>query len=568
MASGTAELTLALQRFREAVLPLPFHLDDAGREARDVLAFSVKEYVVPRLADLHAPLVVVLLGSTGAGKSTVLNSLAGDLVAHPGAIRPTTRDPVVWCHADHVARYERGFLTGYGPDAERPLHVVASDDPFLERLTVVDTPDIDSVEEVHHEVAADLRRVADLVLFVTSAQRYADQVPWEVLADVRARGTPVTFVLNRVPRRGAAPLVADHDRRLRDAGFGSAAVAVVPELVGRADRDLLPAAWVRPLRAHLRFLARDGRRLQTRRTALRGALRQMVTVAADLDAALEREAAVVDRLLAVVDQAYVAQRDELVGELARGELIREEVLARWQEFVGTGELLKAVSHGVDRARSWARQTLGGRPRVEIVRDQAQDELVLAVVRRAQQAVQAVIAGWEQTPAGRALLADDDARAQRVGADVADVTARRVREWTADLATLVEDQGEGRRRLATAASTGVNAAAVVALLATFANTGGITGAEVGITAGAATVQQRVLEHVFGAAAARSIVAEGRRRLEVALTGVLDEEAARYRELALSLQAGRTLTTRLAAAGGELARTAREAGLWVEPGRAHG
>lgn len=558
MATHTSDVMSALHRFRESVVPLPFRLDEDGGTARDGLVFTIQEYVVPRLADLTAPLVVVLLGSTGAGKSTVLNTLAGTTITQPGAIRPTTTDPVVWCHERHAARYGPGFLTGYG-DGERALHVVTSEDPLLEHVTMVDTPDIDSVEHLHHEVAADLRRVADVVLFVTSAQRYADQVPWEVLKDVRDRGTPVGFVLNRVPP-GAQALVADHDRRLAEFGFDIAPVTVIPELPGRADRDLLPPQWVVPLRAHLSWLGRDGRRLITRRQGLRGALQHMIADSAALQGGLDREQVVVDRLLASVDQAYVVQRDELSQDLARGELIKEEVLDRWQEFVGTGELLKALGGGVERVRSWARTTFGGRPRTEVIRDQAQDEVHLAVMRRAQVASQAVVQAWEQTEAGRSLL--QDPAVHRVGEDVDEDVRRRIRVWTTDLAALVEDQGEGRRRIATAASTGVNAAAVIALLATFANTGGITGAEVGITAGAAAAQQRILEHVFGGAAARALVAQGQESLRATLTEVLDAEAARYRRLALSLLAGRALTTGFLRARGQLAVAAQEAGLWTD------
>lgn len=561
MGAAGGDLTVSLQRFAESVAGLPFQLDMDGADVRDALVQTVREYILPRLADLHAPLVAVILGSTGAGKSTVLNSLAGHRVTIPGAIRPTTTDPVIWCHPDHVRRYERGFLSGYGLDEPRRLNVVADDRLLLKHLTVIDTPDIDSVETLHHEVAADLRRVADIVIFVTSAQRYADQVPWDVLDAVQQRGTPVVFVLNRLPR-DAQPLVADFDRRRRDHGFPAAPVAVIAEVTHRADRDLLQDELISPLRSHLAWLARDGRRLLTRRTGMRGALEHMVLQSALLQQALDREAGAVHRLVEAVDGAYVTQQDELHHDLDRGELIKAEVLERWQEFVGTGELLKAAAGGIDKVRSWARSSFGGRPRVDVVQDQAHAELVVAVTRRVQVAVNGVVAAWEQTPVGQRLLAADGGAGYRPGPDVEEHARRAVIGWTADLARMVETEGEGRRKVATVASTGVNAVAVVALLATFANTGGITGAEVGITAGAAAAQQRVLEHVFGSAAARTLVARGRSSLHKALSDVLAADSRRYRDVALDMTAGATQLHLLDEWRRGVARDAAHAGMWAD------
>ena len=52
-------------------------------------------------------------------------------------------------------------------------------------------------------LAAQLLAAADLWLFVTTANRYADAVPWALLDGAAARDITVAVVLNRVPRRGA-----------------------------------------------------------------------------------------------------------------------------------------------------------------------------------------------------------------------------------------------------------------------------------------------------------------------------------------------------------------------------
>src|SRR5262245_38572986 len=43
-------------------------------------------------------LIIVLMGGTGVGKSTLLNALAGGAIAQASFQRPTTRDPVVYYH--------------------------------------------------------------------------------------------------------------------------------------------------------------------------------------------------------------------------------------------------------------------------------------------------------------------------------------------------------------------------------------------------------------------------------------------------------------------------------------
>src|ERR671910_3064134 len=68
---------------------------DLGPARRRRLAWHLDDYLLPRVRDLEAPLVCVLLGSTGAGKSSLLNGLAGAAVSPSGVVRPTTMRPVV-----------------------------------------------------------------------------------------------------------------------------------------------------------------------------------------------------------------------------------------------------------------------------------------------------------------------------------------------------------------------------------------------------------------------------------------------------------------------------------------
>ena len=66
-------------------------------------------------------------------------------------------------------------------------------------MALLDSPDIDSVVEANRALSRQLLAAADAWLFVTTAARYADAVPWELLQAARDRGTALSLVLDRVP---------------------------------------------------------------------------------------------------------------------------------------------------------------------------------------------------------------------------------------------------------------------------------------------------------------------------------------------------------------------------------
>ena len=89
------ELAGSLTSLRSALSQARFPLALPDRTAAQTtihqIVSQLDDYVLPRLVNLEAPLLAVVGGSTGAGKSTLVNSLIGRVVSQPGVIRPTTR---------------------------------------------------------------------------------------------------------------------------------------------------------------------------------------------------------------------------------------------------------------------------------------------------------------------------------------------------------------------------------------------------------------------------------------------------------------------------------------------
>lgn len=142
--------------------------------------------------DVDRPLLVVMLmGGTGVGKSTLLNALAGGTIAPASFTRPTTRDPVVYYHES--VRADR-----LDP-ALRHCRLVSHDRPALEQKVLVDTPDVDSNDLTNRDKLLRLLPVADVVLYVGSQEKYHDQLVWELFLQQRKRRA-FAFVLNKWDR--------------------------------------------------------------------------------------------------------------------------------------------------------------------------------------------------------------------------------------------------------------------------------------------------------------------------------------------------------------------------------
>ncbi|MFI5074105.1 MAG: dynamin family protein [Actinomycetales bacterium] len=521
-APETQDLLPAVTSLRDEVgtTSLPFDLPGvrAAEQGRTELLRQLDDYILPRLASLDAPLLAVVGGSTGAGKSTLVNSLVGAVVSAPGVLRPTTRSPVLVHHPDD----ERWFTPtrilpdlaratgGNAVEGQATMQLVTSS-TLPAGLALLDAPDIDSVVLGNRELARQLLGAADLWLFVTTAARYADAVPWELLRQASERGTSVAVVLNRVPK-GSIPVIREHlGSMLKEQGLGAAPIFTVAESP-LEDDGMLPHDEVARLSSWLSALAKDARaRALVVRQTLTGALDSLDPRIQSLVDASAAQVSARKALEKAALTSYASATSGVELGMSDGSLLRGEVLARWQEFVGTGEFFRQVETTVSRVRDRIVAGFKGEPVPSAHLDEALHSGVAELIRaEGQGAATTTSRSWRSLAGGSALLqAHPDLT--RASAEFDRAVSSLVHDWQGDVLDLVRSEGKDRRTTAKVTAYGVNAVGTVLMLVTFAYTGGLTGAEVGIAGGTAVLGQKLLEAIFGDQAVRSMAAKAHEAL---------------------------------------------------------
>jgi energy-coupling factor transporter ATP-binding protein EcfA2 len=537
MLTALVQLRATLQATR---LPLDAPGVEDQRTALREMVDQLDDYVIPRLLTIDAPMLTVVGGSTGAGKSTLVNSLVGHRVTEPGVLRPTTRSPVLVHHPDDAEWFGQDRLL---PDLERVKHATVDPDAIQvvasetvpAGLAILDAPDVDSVEERNRTLAGQLLAAADLWLFVTSAARYADQVPWGYLRQAAERSTAVAIVLDRTPADAVETVSTHLARMLASRGLKESPLFVVTEGTV-SDDGLLPPEAVADIRGWLRSLAEDSEaRAAVVKQTLEGAIRTLTLRTHGVADAAAEQTSAVRRLRADAEKAYDDAVAAISTASADGTLLRGEVLARWQEFVGTGELLKTLENRVGWLRDKVVAAIKGKPQqAERVTVAVESGLETLILEHAEAAAERAAGSWQSMAAGRRLLDDAGEDLSRASRDLRSRAERSVRDWQHDVLEMVRTEGANKRTSARFLAYGVNGLSVALMVVVFAHTAGLTGAEAGIAGGSAVLGQKLLEAVFGDQAVRSLAERSRLSLEARVGTLLDAERARYLDLLDSLE----------------------------------
>jgi energy-coupling factor transporter ATP-binding protein EcfA2 len=518
-------LTALRDRVDAARFPFPLPGAARARRTRQELLAQLDDYLVPRLKAPEAPLLAVVGGSTGAGKSTLVNSLVGRRVSASGVLRPTTRTPVLVCHPEDRAWFadprvlpgltrawavrqrtradedgrdrgrdrpepDRLGPEGAGQDrsaAARQELRLETDDSLPRGLALLDAPDIDSLVVRNRELAAELVCAADIWILVTTSSRYADALPWHLLRTAKEHDVTLATVLDRVPHQIADDVSGHYAALLTRAGLGDVPRFTIPELPESAGGGgLLPQTTVAALRAWLTHCADDpaARQHAARRTAV-GTLDSLRVRLPALAAASAAQHAAAVRLARAVEEAYGQAAVRIVTAVTAGVPLAGEALARWRDYPACGPAAL---------------------------QQALAEEFAALLRTETDAADERIAeAWRRDRAGTALLDNPTVRPDRDRTAVASRLDKGVRRW--------------RRLLTDLASTELRAARIgdrsaadpedVATLLATAVLGGRAGREAG---------ERLAETV-GAQSALFLRDEAGDRLEEAVAVLLRGERER-------------------------------------------
>ena len=208
---------------------------------QDARAITVK--VQERLGMTGGHTVVALAGATGSGKSSLFNALVGAEAASVGARRPTTSTPTagIWGQ-EPVGR----LLTWLGVGSR---HFVSAHSPAamtsaggMDGLVLLDLPDFDSRETAHRVEAERVLALADVFVWVTDPQKYADARLHDDYVKVLAAHEAVMIVVlnhaDRLSEEDRQRCLADLSRLLKADGVPGAQVLATSARTGLGVDEL------------------------------------------------------------------------------------------------------------------------------------------------------------------------------------------------------------------------------------------------------------------------------------------------------------------------------------------
>jgi len=570
-------LESALLTLRHAIVEVPLSLEAPGvqeaRAERRKLLGQIDDYLLPRVRQSGAPVLVALVGSTGAGKSTLMNSLVGAQVSNTGTRRPTTNSPVLACHPSDARWFaENVFLPtlprvrqrGLAMPGRDGLLVLAESEGMPEGVALLDTPDIDSVVQAHREFAHQFLDASDLWLFMTSAARYADAAVWELLQQARDRDASLAIVLSRVAPASARQLSSHFGAMLEANGLAETQRFMIAETV--LTDGMLPREVYGPVRGWLDDTsARQERRVAVLTQTMSGVLDTFRARVPDLAAQVDNQLALRSELRSQVSGSFEAGLAEFDEATRNGSLLRGEILARWQDFTGTGDLLRMLEvrrGGRPASRSRKRRVPA---RAEALKVAVRDGLETLAGALADRAAEDTVTKWQQHEAGAALIRDvaaADAASQaglapfeilaglddfipsgharqaqpdpgptgaaalaRSSPDLATRLAKAISAWQDHVMDLVRAENVTKRSVARVVSFDEESLALVFTIGML----GYGAGGVAVTEGTSAVPQRLLTSLFGVGPLRDLGARARLDLHDKISLLFGEEMRRFGQI---------------------------------------
>ena len=175
-----ADLQNELNSGRELLAQLRDALTRFGASTEDLAALASS------IRQLDEFFMLVVVGEFNAGKSAFINALVGTRVLKEG-VTPTTAQI-------HVLKY--GDTVAHSAD-EQGLAVITAPAELLREVQIVDTPGTNAIIREHEQITSSFVPRADLVLFVTSADRPFTETERAFLEAIRGWGKKIVVVVNK-----------------------------------------------------------------------------------------------------------------------------------------------------------------------------------------------------------------------------------------------------------------------------------------------------------------------------------------------------------------------------------
>lgn len=171
----------SLSRLRVLLSDLRAEMVSFGATAED------EEEIRQAIIGLDSLFLLVVVGEFNSGKSSFINALVGEPVLEQGVTPTTTRIQVL----RYGSAIERKTVDGIIDEVTAPLEL-------LKELHIVDTPGTNAIERHHEAITRKYLPRADLVFFLTSADRPLTESERQFLSQIREWGKKVVIVLNKI----------------------------------------------------------------------------------------------------------------------------------------------------------------------------------------------------------------------------------------------------------------------------------------------------------------------------------------------------------------------------------
>jgi small GTP-binding protein len=182
--------------------------------------------------------LLVIVGEFNAGKSAFINALLGQNVLKEG-VTPTTSQITVLKYGELSQRRVQ----------EAHLHILLEPVEILRQINIVDTPGTNAIIQEHQAITEEFVPRADLVLFITSADRPFTESERNFMSQIKAWGKKVVIVINKIDILETEEDLNQVVHFVRENGAILLGIGVIPDVFPVSAKQALrakqgdPAQW-------------------------------------------------------------------------------------------------------------------------------------------------------------------------------------------------------------------------------------------------------------------------------------------------------------------------------------